>query len=145
MYPAADSFTHWGQVTHICVTNLTIIGPDNCLSPGQRQAIIWTNAGILLIGPWGTKFSEILSEIIKFSFNKMHLKMLSGKWRPFCLGLNVLTYMPTTLRSTPPPSGWPLRKRSAMIIVEVSQQAFLTMSGSYLFNMFVLFCNVNLM
>ena len=56
-----------------------------------------------------------------------------------------LTYMPTTLGSTPPPSGWPLRKRSAMILVEVSQQAFFIMSGSYLFNMFVLFCNVNLM
>ena len=35
--------------------------------------------------------------------------------------LNVLTYMPTMLRSTPPPSGLPLRKRSAMILVEVSQ------------------------
>ena len=29
---------------------LTIIGSDNGLSPGRRQAIIWTNAGILLIG-----------------------------------------------------------------------------------------------
>ena len=46
--------THWGRVTHICVGNLTIIGPDNGLSPGWRQAIIWTNAGILLIGPLGT-------------------------------------------------------------------------------------------
>ena len=45
------------------------------------------------------------------------------------------TYMPTTLRSAPLPSGWPLRKRSAMILVEVSQQAFFIMSGSYLFNM----------
>ena len=42
--------THWGRVTHICVSNLTIIGADNGLSPCQRQAIIWTNAGILLIG-----------------------------------------------------------------------------------------------
>ena len=42
-----------------------------------------------------------------------------------------LTYMPTTLRSTPPPSGWPLRKRSSMILVEVSQQVFLIMPGSY--------------
>ena len=25
-----------------------------------------------------------------FSFNKMHLKMSSAKWRPFCLGLDVL-------------------------------------------------------
>ena len=82
--------THWGRVTHICVGNLTIIGPDNGLSPGRRQAIIWTNAGILLIGPWGTNFSEILIGIQTFSVKKMHLKMSSAKWRPFCLGLNVL-------------------------------------------------------
>ena len=38
--------THWGRVTHICVSKLTIIGSDNSLSPGRRQAIIWTSAGI---------------------------------------------------------------------------------------------------
>ena len=63
--------THWGRVTHICVGSLTIIGPENGLSPGRRQAIIWTNAGILLIGPWGTNFSEILIDIQTFSFKKM--------------------------------------------------------------------------
>ena len=83
--------THWGRVTHICVGNLTIIGSDNGLSPGRRQAITWTNVGILLIGPLGTNFSEMLIEIHTFSFKKIHLKMSSGKWRPFCLGLNVLT------------------------------------------------------
>ena len=83
--------THWGQVTHICVGNLTIIGSDNGLSPGRRQAIIWTSAEILLIGPLGSNFSEILIEILTFSFKKMCLKVLSAKWRPFCLGLNVLT------------------------------------------------------
>ena len=82
--------THWGRVTHICVSKLTIIGSDNGLSPGRRQAIIWTNAGILLIWPLGTNFNEILIEIHTFSFKKMHLKMSSAKWRPFCLGLNVL-------------------------------------------------------
>ena len=82
--------THWGRVTHICVGNLTIIGSDNGLSPGRRQAIIWTNAGILLIRPLGTNFSEIIIGIQTFSFTKMHLKMSSAKWRPFCLGLNVL-------------------------------------------------------
>ena len=82
--------THWGRVTHICVSKLTIIGPDNGLSPGRRQAIIWTNTGILLIGPLGTNFSENLSGIQTFSFKKMPLKMSSGKWRPSCLGLNVL-------------------------------------------------------
>ena len=69
---------------------LTIIGSDNGLSPGRCQAIIWTNAGLLLIGPLGTNFSEMLIEIHTFSFKKIHLKMSSGKWRPFCLGLNVL-------------------------------------------------------
>ena len=84
------SLTHWGRVTHICVVKLTIIGSDNGLSPGRRQAIIWTNAGILLIGPLGTNFSENLIEILTFSFTKMRLKVSSAKWRPFCLGLNAL-------------------------------------------------------
>ena len=78
-------------MTHICVGNLTIIGSDNGLSPGRRQAIIWTNAGILLIGPLGTNFNEILIEIPTFSLKKMRLNVSSVKWRPFCLGLNVLS------------------------------------------------------
>ena len=41
-------------MTQICVGKLPIIGSDNGLSPGRRQAIIWTNAGILLIGILGT-------------------------------------------------------------------------------------------
>ena len=85
--------THWGRVTHICVSKQTIIGSDNGLSPGWHQAIIWTNAGILLIGPLGTNFSEILIEIYIFSFKKMHFKMSSGNSQPFCFGLNVLTNM----------------------------------------------------
>ena len=68
----------------LCVSNPTIICSDN-------GYIIWTNAEISLIGPLGTNFSEIVIEIYTFSFNKMHLKMSSGKWRPFCLGRNVLS------------------------------------------------------
>ena len=83
--------THWGQVTHIGVNKLTITGSDNGLSPDRRQAIIWTNAGILLIRTLGTNFSEIESEIDAFLSKEMHLKMSSGKWRPFCLVLNVST------------------------------------------------------
>ena len=82
--------SHWGRVTHICVGNLTIIGSDNGLSPGRRQAVTWTNVGMLLIGPIGTNFSEMLIEIHTFSFTKIDLKMSSGKLWPFCLGLNVL-------------------------------------------------------
>ena len=47
--------THWGRVTHICIGKLTNIDSDNGLSPERRQAIIWTNVGILLIGPLGPK------------------------------------------------------------------------------------------
>ena len=86
------ALTHWGWVTHILVSKLTIIASDNGLSPGRRQAIIWTSAGILSIGPLGTNFSEILIETITFSFKKIRLKVSSAKWRPCCLGLNVLIY-----------------------------------------------------
>ena len=86
-------------MTHICVVDLTIIGSDNGLSPGRRQAIIWTNAGILLIGPLGTNFSEISIKILTFSFTKMRLKVSSAKWRPFCLGLSVLTRLPLKTKS----------------------------------------------
>ena len=91
---ASANKAHWGRVTHICVDISTIIGPDNGLSPDRRQAIIWTNAEILLIGPLGKNFSEILTGIQTFSFKKMHLKMSSAKCRPFFLGLNVNTLRP---------------------------------------------------
>ena len=83
--------THWGRVMHICVGKLTIIGSDNGLSPGRRQAIIWTNTAVLLIGPSGTNFSEILNEIQTFSLRKMS----SAKCCQFHLGLNVLRWIPT--------------------------------------------------
>ena len=110
-YGSADhSLIHWGRVMHICVTNLTIIGSDDGLAPGRCLAITWTNVGILLIWPLGTNFSEIFIEIQTISFKKIHLKMSSGKWRPFCLGLNVLTWsnaMPTdTGLLIIPPAQW---------------------------------------
>ena len=85
-----NDLIHWGRVTHICISKITIIGSDNGLSPGRCQVIIWTSAGILLIGPLGTNFNEISIAVQTFSFKKMHLKMSCAKCRPFCLGLNVL-------------------------------------------------------
>ena len=82
------SCLHDGGVTHICISKLTIIGWDNGLSPERRQAIFCTNDGILLIGPVGTAFGEILIEMYIFSFKKMHLKTSSAKWRTFCIVLN---------------------------------------------------------
>ena len=77
--------THWGRATHMCVSKLAFICPDSGLSPGRRQAIIWTNVGILLIQTLGTNWSDILSqgcmsdinEIHTFSV-KMHLKRSYG-------------------------------------------------------------------
>ena len=90
------SLTSWYRVTDMCVSKLIIIGSDNGLSPDRRQAIIWTNARMLLIRNLGAKFSEILCEIHTFSFKKMHLKTSSAKWRPFCRVLNVLRTQRTT-------------------------------------------------
>ena len=87
-------------MTHICVVNLTIMGSDNGVSPGRFQAITWTNVGILLIGPLGTNLNAMLITIHTFSFKKIHLQMSSGKWRPFCLGLNVsMQYVNANWRS----------------------------------------------
>ena len=72
---------------HICISKMV---SDNGLSPGWCQANISTNAGILLIGPSGTNFSEILIEIQAFSFKQMHLekvvcKMESISPQPQCV------------------------------------------------------------
>ena len=113
--------THWGRATHICVGKLTIIGSDNGLSPGRHQAIIWTSDGILLIGSLRTNFSEILIGIQTFSIKKMHLKMSSAKWRPSCLGLNVLRLCVSGLwwGEPPVPSGSPSQSASDAEIVRM--------------------------
>ena len=100
IYVTKPQRVNWGRVAHICASNLTITGSDNGSSPHRCQAIIWTNVGILLIGPLGTNFTEISIEIYTFSFKEMLLKMSSAKWRPFCLGLNVLTLLAHVLRLT---------------------------------------------
>ena len=58
----SNPLTLWGRVMHICVSQLTSNGSDNGFSPGQPQAIIWSNVRKLLIRNSITKFSEISSE-----------------------------------------------------------------------------------
>ena len=58
--------THWGRVTHICVGSLAIIALDNGMSPDRRQAMIWTNAGMLIIRILVIHFREIFIEIHTF-------------------------------------------------------------------------------
>ena len=76
---------HWGTnpevVVYVSICYLRLVWWGqwvNSLSP---------SAGILLNGPLGTNFNENLIEIHTFSFTKMS----SGKWRPFCLGISVLS------------------------------------------------------
>ena len=90
--------THWGRVTHICVSKLNIIGSENGLLPGWRQAIIWTNTGILLIWPSGTNFSEMLIEIHTFCIQENACEnVVSEKVatlsRPQCDNHNVIIWL----------------------------------------------------
>ena len=85
-----NPLSHWGQLTQICACKVTIIGSDNGLSAGQCHAIIWTNAGVLLIVHQASKFSEILFETRIFSLKKMRLKpvvriMTAILSRPQCI------------------------------------------------------------
>ena len=63
----------------MCIGNLTIIGSDNYVFPGQHQAIIWNNAGIMLIGPLRTNVSDILTEIHTFSLKNMSFEYVVFK------------------------------------------------------------------
>ena len=89
--------THWGRATHKCVGKLTIIGPDNGLAPGRHQAIIWTNAGILLIGPLGTNIIEILIGIHTFSLQtfvsyKICIHEVDNIWNIGCFTVQYRIY-----------------------------------------------------
>ena len=75
---------------HICIGKTTIIGSDNGLSPGRRQAIIWTNAAILLIGPLGTNFSEILIGSSNIFIQENALEKVICEMAAIFPGLNVL-------------------------------------------------------
>ena len=90
--------THWGRVTYICISKLITIGSDNGLSPSRRQAIIWTNAGMLLIGPLGTNFGVFLIGI-----QILHWRKCISKWklafilfRPQCVNLEDILYLPAS-------------------------------------------------
>ena len=86
----ASELTQWGRVTHICINKLTIISSDNSLLPGRRQAFIYTNAGILLIGSLETNFSEILIKILTFSLNENVVWKIAAilSW-PQCVNINI--------------------------------------------------------
>ena len=71
--------------------NRTSIGSEDGLSPIKRQAIIWNNAGISLIGPMETNFNE--TKFIHL-FKKIHLKC--------CLenGIHICTWQHQAMSTT---------------------------------------------
>ena len=84
--------TNWGRMTHIYVSEQTNIGSDNDLSPYRRQAIIWTNAGILLIGPIRRYFSEFFNHNTYIfsqgnALQNIVCKVASILSRPLCVKL----------------------------------------------------------
>ena len=83
--------TNGSRVTHICISKLTIIGSDRGLFPSWHQAIIWTNAWILLIWPCGTYFNGFFEQYSYISIQENALENVVWKWQPFSLALNVLT------------------------------------------------------
>ena len=84
-----SSLTHWGQVMHICVIKLTIIGSDNGLSPGQRHAIIWTNDVIFVNWILGSKLQWNLNRnLYIFIDENVVWKMVAILPRPQCVKLS---------------------------------------------------------
>ena len=87
---------HWGRLMHLCVSKLTIIGSDNGLSPGRRQAIIWTNAGILLIGLQcnvNKKWYILIQENV---FQNVVKKLAAILSQPQCVKIQILCWFNQT-------------------------------------------------
>ena len=57
-------------VTYICISLL-----NHHWLTDQQQAIIWTNAALLLMGSLGTKFAETFIKIKQFPCTEIHFKM----------------------------------------------------------------------
>ena len=86
----AANLTHCGRVTHICVGELDQHWFRQWLVACQAPSHYLNQSCWFSIGRLGTNFSEIQIEI-NFSFMKMHLKVSSAKWRPYCPGGDELT------------------------------------------------------
>ena len=104
--PGGNQLNHWDRVTHICVTNPSIIGWNSGLSPVRCQAIIWTNVGLLSTGTLGTHCNQILFVTQTFSFDKMYLKMSAEKMsanlsRSRCFAAFCYPYLSNSIQCDP--------------------------------------------
>ena len=86
-----SQWVNWSPLMlHTCIGELGQHWSCNGLLPAHCQAITWTNADLLLIGPLGTNFREIWIKMWNFSLVKIHSKKSSTKWQSFCQGGNEL-------------------------------------------------------
>ena len=78
--PSAAYMRQWTDYSFVQVMACHLIGAKPLPEPMPT----------LSIGPLGTNFSEIQIKMQNFPFRKMNLKLLSGKWQPFCPGKDEL-------------------------------------------------------
>ena len=101
------------------------IGSGNGLPPVRRQAIAWSNADSLSIGPIGSNFIENWIEILTFSYKKIRLKMSSAKWRPFCPGGDALnTYLMT----------WPVYDKKDFVYTTTMSLTYVLMQQQFMWH-----------
>ena len=118
-------------MTHICVNKLTTIGSDNGLSSGRHQAIISTDAGILLIGQ-RTNLSKILIEIHTFSL-KMHFKCRLGNGGYFsvCVKLQIYGFFTGPNPSHTPIATWTGTEYSGTTTTSEGPQMYVRFISDY--------------
>ena len=81
--------THWGWVTHICVSKLSHYWTlDNGLAPIQCQTMIWSDIVSSTASLW-TKEVQFQSKIQTFLFKKINFKMSSAKWHIFFICISM--------------------------------------------------------
>ena len=122
------------SVTHISVREIIIIGSDNGLSPGQRQAIIWTNAGILLIGPLVTNFNEIFTNyFFQIRFILSSYIMIFSTYQTFFFNLVIRV---SSVISDP----YQTDKMNLYDLMIIAYIVTLVLGDFYVFSLFLLTC-----
>ena len=86
--PCVDIAYKWLKYPLICLSRLDCCNRRNSVEAkwilSMTELNSWSQDPLSL---YRIKF--VLINIHTFSFKRMHLKMSSAKWRPFCLGPNV--------------------------------------------------------
>ena len=86
-YQWVNSSSSWGKVIHMCLSKLGhhCLGkwPVSSLTPGHYMNLCMPIIKWSLVNKFQWNFNPL---------RKMHLKMLSTNWHPFCSGLSLLIH-----------------------------------------------------